>query len=37
MVDLSYTRCGRGEPLLLIHGIGSHRHVWTPVLDQSRP
>jgi len=27
-------RRGRGEPLLLIHGAGSYRRVWDPVLDR---
>jgi pimeloyl-ACP methyl ester carboxylesterase len=34
MTDLAYTRRGRGEPLLLLHGIGSHRQDWAPVLDR---
>jgi len=32
-VELSYDRSGRGEPLVLIPGIGSRRQVWAPVLD----
>ncbi|MFI8091623.1 alpha/beta fold hydrolase [Streptomyces sp. NPDC086080] len=32
-VTLSYTRVGRGEPLLLLHGIGHHRQAWDPVMD----
>jgi len=28
----SYTRVGKGEPLLLVHGIGSRRQVWDPFL-----
>ncbi|MDT9700767.1 alpha/beta fold hydrolase [Streptomyces sp. P17] len=32
-VTLSYARVGRGEPLLLLHGIGHHRQAWDPVLD----
>jgi pimeloyl-ACP methyl ester carboxylesterase len=30
---VSYARVGRGEPLLLLHGIGHHRQAWDPVLD----
>jgi pimeloyl-ACP methyl ester carboxylesterase len=33
-VQLSYDRSGRGEPLVLIPGIGSRRQVWAPVLDR---
>lgn len=29
---LSFTRTGSGEPLLLIHPLGSDRRVWDPVL-----
>ncbi|WP_055694617.1 alpha/beta fold hydrolase [Streptomyces prasinopilosus] len=32
-VSLSYARAGRGEPLLLLHGIGHHRQAWDPVVD----
>lgn len=32
-VALSYARVGRGEPLLLLHGIGHHRQAWDPVVD----
>jgi pimeloyl-ACP methyl ester carboxylesterase len=31
---LNYHRRGVGEPLLLIHGIGSRWQVWLPVLDE---
>jgi pimeloyl-ACP methyl ester carboxylesterase len=36
-VRLHHDRSGRGEPLLLIHGIGSRRQVWAPVLDRLTP
>jgi pimeloyl-ACP methyl ester carboxylesterase len=32
MPDLAYTRIGHGEPLVLLHGIGSSRQVWDPVI-----
>jgi pimeloyl-ACP methyl ester carboxylesterase len=31
-VDLSHHREGSGEPLVLIHGIGSRWQIWRPVL-----
>ena len=33
MTDIQYTRQGQGEPLLLLHGLGSERRAWRPVLD----
>jgi pimeloyl-ACP methyl ester carboxylesterase len=32
-VELTHDRRGRGEPLVLVHGIGSRWQVWEPVLD----
>ncbi|MEU9624537.1 MULTISPECIES: alpha/beta fold hydrolase [unclassified Streptomyces] len=32
-VSMAYERTGRGEPLLLLHGIGHHRQAWDPVLS----
>ncbi|WEO98773.1 alpha/beta fold hydrolase [Streptomyces sp. FXJ1.172] len=32
-VTMSYARVGRGEPLVLLHGIGHHRQAWDPVVD----
>jgi pimeloyl-ACP methyl ester carboxylesterase len=32
MTELSYTRTGSGEPLLLLHGLGMSRTTWDPVL-----
>jgi pimeloyl-ACP methyl ester carboxylesterase len=32
MTELSYARRGYGPPLVLLHGIGSHWRVWSPVL-----
>jgi len=33
-VSLAYERAGSGRPLLLVHGIGSRRQVWGPVLER---
>jgi pimeloyl-ACP methyl ester carboxylesterase len=32
MTALAHTRTGAGEPLVLLHGIGSSRHAWEPVI-----
>jgi pimeloyl-ACP methyl ester carboxylesterase len=32
MAPLSFTRRGAGAPLVLLHGIGSSRHAWDPVI-----
>src|ERR1700760_4958227 len=34
---LNHHRAGTGEPLLLIHGIGSRWQMWEPVLDLLTP
>jgi pimeloyl-ACP methyl ester carboxylesterase len=31
-VDLNHHRTGSGEPVVLIHGVGSHWQVWRPLL-----
>lgn len=31
---LSHSRQGAGTPLVLLHGIGSQRQMWAPVLEQ---
>jgi pimeloyl-ACP methyl ester carboxylesterase len=31
--DIAYERRGRGEPLVLLHGIGHHWQAWEPVLS----
>jgi pimeloyl-ACP methyl ester carboxylesterase len=31
---VNHDRRGAGEPLVLIHGIGSHRLVWSPVMGR---
>ena len=33
-IELDHRRAGTGEPLLLIHGIGSTWRVWKPVLER---
>jgi pimeloyl-ACP methyl ester carboxylesterase len=35
MTELAYDRRGSGPPLVLIHGLGSHRQVWTPILAEA--
>jgi pimeloyl-ACP methyl ester carboxylesterase len=37
IVALNYHRSGQGEPLVLIHGIGSRLQVWDPVLPHLEP
>jgi pimeloyl-ACP methyl ester carboxylesterase len=32
MTTLACTRAGAGAPLVLLHGIGSSRHAWNPVI-----
>lgn len=32
MTELAYERRGAGAPLVLLHGLGSSRHVWEPVV-----
>lgn len=32
VMGLEHRRAGAGEPLVLVHGVGSRRQVWTPVL-----
>ncbi|MEG8182298.1 alpha/beta fold hydrolase [Nocardia terpenica] len=32
-MNLSHDRGGSGEPLVLVHGVGSRRQVWEPVVE----
>ena len=34
MATLAYTRTGAGAPLVLLHALGSSRHVWDPVVPE---
>ncbi|MGX1808539.1 alpha/beta fold hydrolase [Nocardia sp. NPDC055321] len=33
MTELNHYRTGSGEPLVLVHGVGSRWQVWEPVID----
>ncbi len=33
-IELDHRRAGSGDPLLLVHGIGSNWRMWKPVLDR---
>jgi pimeloyl-ACP methyl ester carboxylesterase len=33
VAQLAYDRRGSGEPLVLLHGLGSRRKAWAPVVD----
>jgi pimeloyl-ACP methyl ester carboxylesterase len=33
VAELAYDRSGSGPPLVLVHGLGSRRQAWGPVLD----
>jgi pimeloyl-ACP methyl ester carboxylesterase len=33
-MELEFERRGTGEPLVLIHGLGGSRRIWSPVLDR---
>jgi pimeloyl-ACP methyl ester carboxylesterase len=36
-MSIAYDRSGSGEPLVLVHGFGSFRRVWDPVLPLLEP
>lgn len=36
MTTIAYERGGSGAALILIHGLGSHRAIWNPVLEGLR-
>ena len=36
-MNLNYKRAGSGEPLVLIHGIGSRWQMWEPVIPLLQP
>ncbi|WP_084285885.1 alpha/beta fold hydrolase [Solirubrobacter soli] len=31
---IAYTRTGSGEPLVLLHALGTDRHMWDPVIER---
>jgi pimeloyl-ACP methyl ester carboxylesterase len=33
-MSLAFDRCGSGEPVVLLHGLGSRRQAWRPVVDR---
>jgi pimeloyl-ACP methyl ester carboxylesterase len=37
LVGLAYERHGSGPPLVLLHGVGSRRQAWDPVLGRLTP
>lgn len=37
MGELAYDRRGSGEPLVLLHGLGSRRKAWRPVIELLEP
>ncbi len=34
MAELAHDRRGSGEPVVLLHGLGSRRKIWRPLLDR---
>ena len=34
MTQLAFTRCGAGEPLVLVHALGLSRRTWDPVIPE---
>jgi pimeloyl-ACP methyl ester carboxylesterase len=36
-MELAYERRGSGQPLILIHSLGTDRCVWSPVIDRLAP
>ena len=33
MTELAHDRRGSGEPLVLVHGLGSRRQAWKPAME----
>ena len=34
MAELAYDRRGSGQPIVLVHGLGSRRRAWSPVIER---
>jgi len=35
-VDVAHRQAGSGPPLYMVHGIGSRKEQWNPLIDASK-